>query len=458
MTVRSSAIAATTLSVLESVVGSANVLRDPEIVRSYETDWTGRFCGSTHLVVRPGRTEEVSAVVATCAAEGIALTIQGGNTGLVGGSVPLQGECVLSLRRLNSVCEVDGLSGQLTAGAGATVAAVQNRAREAGWDYGVDLGSRDSATIGGTVATNAGGLHVLRHGNTRAQLLGVEAVLGDGAVVSHLGGLPKDNTGYDLAGLLCGSEGTLGVVTGVRLRLVPAPRERTVVLLAFESVDAAVKAVSDLRRKVRSLEALEMFLHEGLELVCSTFSIDPPFGAGHPVYLLAEAADETDPTEALSEAVSSIEGVVDVAVALEPERRAALWRYREGHTEAINSLGAPHKLDVSLPMTKLAEFIREVRKAAERVAPGSALWLFGHLGDGNVHVNVTGVEPEDDTVDDAVFRLAAEMGGSISAEHGIGVAKRRWLSLNRSSAEIDTYRAIKRALDPAGILNPNVLL
>ena len=383
---------------------------------------------------------------------------QGGNTGLVGGGVPLAGEAVLSLRRLSGISDIDSRAGQLTAGAGTSVSEVQAAARAAGWAYGVDLGSRDSATVGGTVATNAGGLQVLRHGATRAQLTGVEAVLGTGAVVSHLGGLLKDNTGYDLAGLFCGSEGTLGVVTAARLRLVPPNPERVVALLAFSSTADAVEAGFRLRRSLSELQSLELFLRAGLELVCQVTGAPHPFPDPYPAFLLAEVAGPTDPMPAMAAALESVHAVTDVAVATDSTRRAQLWRYREGHTEAINSLGAPHKLDVTLPAPALAAFIDRIPGVIADADPRATTWLFGHAADGNIHVNVTGVAVDDLTVDDRVLTYAAELGGSISAEHGIGTAKRPWLHLNRSEAEIAAFRSIKRALDPAGILNPNVLL
>ena len=223
------------LDQFREIVGRAHVVVEPEVVASYAIDWTGRFQGHPRAVVRPGDTAEVAAVVAVCKVVGVALVPQGGNTGLVGGGVPLSGEVVLSLRRLAGITDIDPLGGQLSVAAGTTVADVQAAAVAAGWAYGVDLGSRDSATMGGTVATNAGGLQVLRHGSTRAQLVGFEAVLGTSETVSHMGGLIKDNTGYDLSGLLCGSEGTLGVVTAARVRLVPQSPECVTSILAFSS-------------------------------------------------------------------------------------------------------------------------------------------------------------------------------------------------------------------------------
>ena len=461
------------ITALADVVGPHHVLTDPELTASFETDWTGRFAGRAAAVVRPGSTAEVAAVLALLSDAGRPVVPQGGNTGLVGGGVPLHGEVVLSLRRLSGIDEVDVAAGQVTAGAGATLAAVDAAAAGAGLAFGVDLAARDSATVGGMVATNAGGLRMLRYGGMRAQTAGVEAVLADGRVVSHLGGLAKDNTGYDLAGLLAGSEGTLAVLTRLRLRLVPRLEHRTTGLLAFADADAALEAMVALRRLLPgSLETVELFLADGVALVCDHLGLAPPFGRLDPVYLLVEVAGTHDPTEELAEAV--VEGVglssrghpeprgaLDGAVEAEPAGRARLWRYREAHTEAINAAGVPVKLDVTLPIGEISGFLTAVCAAVGRAAPGARCVLFGHAGDGNIHVNVLGAGAEGGraaAVEDTVLRLVASLGGSISAEHGIGAAKRPWLHLNRSPEEIDAFRAIKRGLDPNGILNPHVLL
>jgi FAD/FMN-containing dehydrogenase len=436
---------------LRSIVGAGNVLVEADLRAGYEVDWTGRFRGATPMVVRPGSTAEVVGVLAACRAAGVPIVPQGGNTGLVGGGVPLAGEVVLSTRRLGELGPVDELSGQVTAGAGVTLGALQAHAAGAGWAVGVDLAARDSATVGGMVATNAGGLAHVRHGGMRAQLAGVEAVLGDGSVVSHLGGLLKDNTGYDLGSLLCGSEGTLGVITAVRLRLVPPVSGRTTALASVGGVAQALTVVRDLRRAGVLLEAAEVMLDDGMALTCAHLGVAIPV-ASAPAYLLVEWGGSVD---ALA---SVVDDVVDLVVAEDPGRQASLWRFREAHTEAVNALGVPHKLDVTLPLGALAAFCDDVRTTVERVAPGSTVVLFGHVADGNIHVNVVGPAPDDDAVDDAVFALTAERGGSISAEHGIGTAKKPWLHLARSDAEIAAFRAVKHALDPDGILNPNVLL
>jgi len=442
---------------LRGAIGDANVRTDPDLVAANVVDWTGRFTGSTPAVVRPGTVAEVAAVLRLCNASGTAVVPQGGNTGLVGGSVPLHGELVLDLRRLDTVEPVDLRTGQVSAQAGVTLARLQAAADDAGWLYGVDLGARAVATVGGMVATNAGGVHVLRYGPTRRQLVGIEAVLADGRIVRRMDGLEKDNSGYDLPGLLCGSEGTLAVVTAARFRLHAPNRFTVAALCAFDDVDAALDAVGSLRRELECVNAIELFFAAGLELVCRRLNLARPFPQEHVAYVLVEAAADADPTDALGRAVEGCTRAADVAVATDAAAQRALWRYREGHPEAINILGSPLKLDVSLPAARLGRFIADVPARVAAVAPAAAVWMFGHAGDGNVHVNVTGpLDP--DAVTDTVFGLVADLHGSISAEHGIGTAKRRYLARVRSPEEIAVYRALKRALDPNAILNPHVLL
>ncbi len=443
---------------LEAIVGREHVLTDPEVVAAYTTDWTGRFVGACSAVVRPGSTAEVAAIVDACRASGTAVVPQGGNTGLVGGSVPLDGELVVATTRLTAI-DVDAAAAQATVGAGVPIARLQAAAAALGMGYGVDLASRDSATVGGTIATNAGGTRVMRYGDTRAQIVGVEAVLGTGAVVSHLAGLTRDNTGYHLPSLLAGSEGTLGIVTRARVRLVASATERAVALLGFDSAADAMAAVAVLRRAPIGIEAVEFMVRDGMELVCALDARQMPFAVSYAAYVLVEAAGQEDVVERLADAVASIaDGVRDVAVAADAPRRVALWHYREAHTEAINRVGTPHKLDVALPASVLAGFVDDVPRRVHEWKRSARVWVFGHAADGNVHVNVTGVDPDDDAVDELVLRLVADLGGSISAEHGIGRAKARWLELNRTPPEIQAFRAIKAALDPDGIMNPGVLL
>jgi FAD/FMN-containing dehydrogenase len=445
------------VAALRRAVGEPHVLVDPDLRAAYEVDWTRRWSGTSRLVVRPGSTAEVAAVLQLCGDAGAVVVPQGGNTGLVGGGVPRGGEVVLSLRRLDTVEPVDAVGAQVVAGAGATLAAVQRAARDAGLDVGVDLAARDSATVGGMVATNAGGVRALRFGSMRAQLLGLEVVLAGGRVVSRLGGPAKDSSGYDLPGLFAGSEGTLGVVTKVCLRLVPQLPARVTALLGVADTAAAMRLLAGIRH-VPSLDAAELMYAEGVALVRSHAQLAAPLQAEWPVYLLVECAARADPTAELAAALADSADIGDVAVAADGRDRERLWAYRERHTEAISAAGVPHKLDVAVPLSRLAEFAESVRALVPALDPAAHCVLFGHAGDGNLHVNLLGLDPRGDRVDDAVLRLVADLGGSISAEHGIGVAKRAWLPLTRSAADIGAMRAIKDALDPAGLLNPGVLL
>jgi FAD/FMN-containing dehydrogenase len=447
---------------LRAIVGPAHVLTDPDVTASYERDWTGRFGGRAAAVVRPANTDEVAAVLRACHEAGHAVVPQGGNTGLVGGGVPRQGEVVLSLRRLDAMEPVDTVAAQVTVGAGVTLAAVQQHVRARGFDVGVDFAARDSATIGGLVATNAGGERVLRYGMTRASVVGIEAVLADGSVVSRMHGLPKDNVGYDLASLVVGSEGTLAVVTRVRLRLVPLLTERVTALLAVDSTAAALALLAHLRACLSTLECAEVFYAAGVDLVCAATGRPHPFGTNHthPAYVLIECAARHDPSDELMAALATVPdqaGVRDSAIAVAGPAREALWAYREHHTEAINRAGVPLKLDVAVPLAVFAAFEAELRATVAEVAPDAELHLFGHLNEGNLHVNILAAGDRAEALTEAVLTLTAGRGGSISAEHGVGVAKARWLPLCRGAADVAAMTSVKRALDPGGILNPGVL-
>jgi FAD/FMN-containing dehydrogenase len=443
---------------LREVVGEAHVLVDRDVVASYESDWTGRFRADARLVVRPAETAEVAAVVAACRDEGVPVCVQGGNTGLVGGSVPVDGAVVLSTKRLAEIGEVDPLSAQVTVGAGATLSAVQAVVRKQGFDIGVDFAARESCTVGGMASTNAGGERVLRYGTMRAQVAGIEAVMPDGSVVSRLAGLPKDNTGFDLVSLLSGAEGTLGVLTRLRLRLVPLLAGRAVALVAVRSTRDAVGLVVA-ARALPSLEAAELFYADGLELVCGHTGVPAPFAEKHPAYVLLECADRDDPDEELLGALESAGDVVlDATVATDARGRHALWAYRESHTESINAAGVPVKLDVAVPIGELPTLVDALPAAVEAAATGARLVLFGHVNEGNLHVNVLDALDYDEAVTEAVLKLVSSYGGSISAEHGVGRHKREYLALSRSSEEIAVMRSIKSSLDPDGLLNPGVLL
>jgi FAD/FMN-containing dehydrogenase len=469
---------------LAAAIGAGHVLTDPELTAGYTTDWSRRYRGTAHCVVRPASTGQVAEVVRVCARHQVPIVPQGGNTGLVGASVPSRGGVVLSTRRLRRLDPVDRLAGQVTAAAGVTIAELRAHAAAAGLEYGVSLASRESATVGGTIATNAGGVHAIRYGGTRAQLAGLEAVLADGRVISRLGGVEADNSGYDLTQLLAGSEGTLAVITAARLRLRAAEPHAVTVLAGLDGIEAAVAAQAEVRARVPGVRAAEYFEAAGLALVLAHTGLPAPLPRAYPSYLLVEAAGPPEHAERLA----GIPALADAAVALDRPGSAALWAYRERHTESISAAGIPHKLDIAVPLAQLAAFRAALDETVRRagapgagaagagaaggpvgnagearvgglggLAPEASTVVFGHIGLGNLHVNVLGPDPGDQAVDEAVLRLAAAHGGTISAEHGIGRAKVPWAGLNRTPEERSAMRAIKTALDPGGLFNPGVL-
>lgn len=447
------------IDALAEIVGPAHVLQG-SLAAGYERDWSGRFGGPAACVVRPGSTAEVSALLRLLSGTPYPVIPQGGNTGLVGGGVPGPAgspppPVVLSTRRLDWIGPVEELSGQVSAGAGATLGAVQRQAHAAGWLYGVDLAARDSATIGGTVATNAGGTHVIAYGMTRANLAGIEAVLPDGTVVSHLGGLPKDNTGYDLTGLLCGSEGTLAVITAVRLRLHRPPAPVSVGLIGMPDYASALALMARARPVTAAgppLLAAEVIDETGVELAMAVAGLPWPLRRRHRLVVLLEVADGGDASGL------PFHEDDDAVVGCDVAERARLWEYRERQSEAFSSLGVIHKLDVSVPLPVLAECAERLCRLVADYPGVTRFGVFGHLGDGNLHVEIAGPAPDDLVIDRAVFTCVADVGGSISAEHGIGRAKVDDLHLCRPAAHVAAMQAVKAAWDPAGRLNPGVLL
>jgi len=417
------------LAGFREVLGQEHVLTDSDMIAGYVRDWTGRWTGHTRAVVRPGSVEEVQVVVRICHEHSLPLVPQGGNTGLVGGSIPHHGEVVLSLRRLDRLGQVDEQLREITVGAGVTVAALHAHARRAGLGYGVDLASRDSATIGGTIATNAGGMNVVAHGDTRRQVLGLEVVLADGTVASRLGGVAKQSTGPDLFQLMVGSEGTLGVITAARLRLLPRLEvEPMVILVGVEHLSEGLDFLAS------GSQALEFFDRACLEAVIDHRGLPRPLSGDHPFYVLVE-------TRSTPEVPDVVEAVVD--------RR--LWAYREQITETVNQIGVPVKLDVAVPLGRLDEFAA----AVESLGLEGQVFLYGHLAEGNFHVNVVGnTDPE--TVVDQVLRIVVEMDGVIASEHGIGVVKSAWWRASIDPATLAVNRQIKEAFDPGRILNPEV--
>lgn len=442
-------VPASLLKAFAAVVGEAHVLTG-DAAAGHTVDWTGAFRGRTPAVLRPAGTAQVGKLLALCADAGLAVVPQGGNTGLVGGGVPLHGEVVLSLSRLTALGPVDAEASQVTAGAGVSLQRVADAG--AGTDLGVLIASRASATVGGAVATNAGGLRVLRYGPMRAQLRGIEAVLSDGTVVSHLAGLVKDNTGYDYPSLLAGSEGTLAVVTAARLRLVPRPADPVTVVVGLGGPGDAHALARRALRKVPGLLSAEFFTGTGLDLLISHAGVAPPLHPPTPAYLLLEAAGP-----GAADDLAELVGEAPAAVATSQAQRARLWACRERHPEAAGFWGVPLKLDVAVPAARWARLASEVGGVVTATDPGARVLVYGHVADGNVHVNVVPAAPADGRHQQAVLEFVASLGGSISAEHGIGALKAPWLHLARSAAERTLFTRIRSAFDPAGILNPHVL-
>jgi FAD/FMN-containing dehydrogenase len=439
----------TVLKSLAAIVGEPHVLTG-DATAGFAVDWTGRFEGHAAAVVRPRDTAQVAAVLAVCTRAGLPVVPQGGNTGLVGGGVPLQGEIIVSAARLTQLEPVDQEASQVTAGAGVTLQ--QAADADPGLDLGIQIASRASATVGGAVATNAGGVRVLRYGPMRAQLRGIEAVLADGTVVSHLAGLVKDNTGYDYPSLLAGSEGTLAFITRVRLRLVPRVRDAVTVIIGLESLGDVHALARRAVRDVPGLLSAEFFTQAGLDVLVERAGLVPPLPGGFPAYLLLDAAGP-----AALDQLADVIGDREAAVGESAAERRRLWSCRERHPEAAGLLGTPIKLDVSVPAARWVQLASEVARVVAAVDPGAHVITFGHVADGNVHVNVVPAAPGDGRHEDAVFTFVASLGGSISAEHGIGALKARWLGLARTDAERALFARIRSALDPAGTMNPHVL-
>lgn len=458
------------------IVGDSQVLDTPELMEPYCIDWSRRFSGPALAVARPGSVDEVSAVMRACAAAGVPVLPQGGNTGLVGGSVPaprkfnaenaqvrgagaqVRGDSgdvalpvIVSMRRLSWIDDVDALSGQVSAGAGATLGDVQRAARAAGWEYGVDLAARDTATIGGTVATNAGGIRVLAYGMTRAQVCGIEAVLPDGSVISHMSGLAKDNTGFDLAQLLCGSEGSLAIITAVRVRLHRPAGRTSIALIGCSNYDDALTITQS--AVCARLVAAEVIDATGMRLVQAVGDLPYPLAGEWPLFALLEVADGGGGDGFVAEVLEDR----DVVVGLDTREIERLWEYRERQAEAFGTLGVIHKLDVSVPLPVLPACADELHVLLSSSSSVSDFGIFGHVADGNLHVEFAGPHEDDPSVDDAVLECVARYGGSISAEHGIGRLKAGHLDLSRSATEIAAMRAIKNAWDPQGLMNPGVL-
>jgi FAD/FMN-containing dehydrogenase len=445
---------------LGEIVGKSNVLTSLEDTKPYFTDWRRMYAAQAECVVRPASTEEVARVVALCAREGVAIVPQGGNTGLVGGSVPMgqRREAVVSLSRMNRVRSLDALNDTMTVEAGCILATVQKAAAEAGRLFPLSLAAEGSCQIGGNLSTNAGGVNVLRYGNAREQVLGLEVVLPDGRIWDGLRGLRKDNTGYDLKQLFLGAEGTLGIITAAVLRLYPRPTATTTAWVAVRNPTEAVELLAALRTHVgERISAFELVSRECLEAVLSHVpGTRDPLGTPHPWYVLAEFGD-SGTTEALRERVADALESRDAVLAQSDEQSRQLWRIRESIPEA-QFTNVKH--DVSVPVSRTPELIERAGRALKAAFPDSRPYIFGHVGDGNLHYNIgpESLLEQRAEVNRIVYQAVSELGGSISAEHGLGQLKREEIRQHKSAIEMELMRTLKKALDPQGLMNPGKLL
>ncbi len=442
------------------IVGARHVLTAPEDTKPYTTDWRRQYSASAECVVRPASTDEVARVVALCAREGVAVVPQGGNTGLVGGSVPsgTRREIVLALGRLNRIRALDPLNDTATVEAGCVLAAVQSAAAAAGRLFPLSLAAEGSCQIGGNLSTNAGGVNVLRYGSAREQVLGLEVVLPDGRVWNGLRGLRKDNTGYDLKHLFLGAEGTLGVITAAVLRLYPKPTAAATAWIALDSPRRAVELLAGLRERLgERISAFELVSRTCLEAVLAHVpDLRDPLGPPHPWYVLAEFADSGAPAE-LSERVQETLAGREAVLAQSGEQARSLWRIRESIPEAQFS---NVKHDISVPVSSIPEFVDIAAQGLKALGPDLRVYCFGHVGDGNLHYNVgpESLLAQREAVNRIVHGAVARLGGSISAEHGLGQLKREAILAHKDPLELELMRALKATLDPQGLMNPGKVL
>jgi FAD/FMN-containing dehydrogenase len=466
-------LAADMLARFIGIVGQKNAVTDPSAQEPYLVEMRDLYHGQTPVVLRPGSVEEVVAILKLANESKTAIVPQGGNTGLVGGQIPHHGEIVLSLTRLDKIREVDTVSNTITVDAGVTLQRAREAAAAADRLYPQLLPSEGTCTIGGNLATNAGGVAAIAHGIARSHALGLEVVLADGRVLHNLNKLKKDNTGYDLKNLFIGSEGTLGIITAASLRLVPRPRSIETAFVGVPSPQASVDLLGiATERTSGGVTSFEMMARSGVDAVVKHDAASRnPLATPYPWYVLIELSSQarTGLREVLEEILSEGQQkglVLDATIADSLGQSKAFWRIREMFGEVQRHIGASIKHDVSVPVAAIPAFIEETNAAVTKLIPGSRLLPFGHVGDGNIHYNVTQPEGADkekflarwDEVNAVVFAVVKKFGGSISAEHGVGVMKRDILPRYKDPVALELMRGLKRMLDPNGILNPGKVL
>jgi len=453
---------------LAARLGPKGFATDAATLAPYLTEWRGKFSGATPLLAMPASTEEVADVVRLCAEAGAAITTQGGNTGLVGGQIP-DGEVLVSLRRMNRLRSIDADNDSLVVDAGIVLAAVQKAAADSDRLFPLSLASEGSATIGGLISTNAGGVHVLRYGMMRDLVLGIEAVLPDGRVLNGLKALRKDNTGYDLKQLFIGAEGTLGVITGATLKLFPRPRARETALLGVTDARAALALLHRVKATTGAVSAFEVMNRLSVDLVIKNVANmrDPLPGAALMVLIEFEAAHAEGLRDAVEQALAAAieSGEAQTALIAENASQARdFWAVREAISAGHKPEGAQVNHDVSVPVSKTPDFLARADAAMERMCPGVRIVAFGHMGDGNFHYSAMqpiGADPArfpGAALTQAVYEIATALAGSISAEHGIGIARKADLVRFKDAESLALMRTLKRALDPHNVMNPRTLL
>jgi FAD/FMN-containing dehydrogenase len=442
---------------LAEIVGDRYVSSDPDVLAARTVDHTGRYRGSASALVRPGSDDEVAAVLSACRDAGVFVTVQGGRTSLVAGTVPEHDDVLLSTERLSEIGAVDTVERRVHVGAGATLAAVQRAAADAGLVFGVDLAARDSATMGGMASTNAGGLRTVRYGNMGEQVLGVDVALPDGSLVKRHSEVRRDNTGYDLSSLFVGAEGTLGVITGLDVRLHPVPAHRVTAIAGFDGLADLIDVGREFR-DADGIAALELIDARASALTAEHVGVGA--AADGAWQLLIELAGDTDQTERLADALERAKLAGEPAVGVDPSASHRLWQVREAVAEVLGVYGPPLKFDVSLPLAAIASFADAATALVAEHAPEAIPVLFGHIGEGNLHLNLVRCTLDGDrerALYSAMMALIARFGGNVSSEHGVGSRKRDYLSMSRTAADIAAMRAVKAAFDPGGYLNPAVL-
>ena len=459
---------------LAAIVGESNVIHEDEQTAPYLKERRGRFDSETMCVVLPGSTQEVSEIVRLCEAFEVPVVPQGGNTGVCGGAVSRSDNIILNLQRMNRIRNVNATGYTIEAEAGCILANLQQAALDQGLYLPLSLGAEGTCQIGGNLSTNAGGVNVLRYGNARDQALGVEVVLPNGEIWNGLNTLRKNNTGYDLKNMFIGAEGTLGIITAAVLKLYPQPINRSTVLIALESIENAVELFSRTRKQTSDFASS----FELMSRVCveSAFQHIPEckdfFSQAYPWYVLLELADSTSNgisqqlNEAFMESAFEEEIILDAILAQSEKQAQQMWRLREAIVECQNYEGKSIKNDVSVPHTEIAEFINRTVSTLEALIPGVRCFVYGHIGDGNIHLNLSQPRDMDGEefferwfeVTDIVHEITDNLSGSFSAEHGIGLLKTHDMEKYKTSVELNLMRSLKEALDPANIMNPGKIL